>query len=981
MIAHDKSMTKKLEKALACGLLDATVSAQESLVPSLVVNDPARGKKVFLTLEQELRSCRSFFFSVAFITLSGLQMLKPILRELEAKGVPGRILTTDYLTFSQPEALDALADLSNVEMRMYLCDETEAAGFHTKCYFFDQKGGCTVLVGSSNLTAAALSTSCEWNAKVFGKEQGEYIQSVKDEFDRLFDSPFSTDYRRIREDYQRRYEQSSHLKEMAAARQPAALPAVSLKPNAMQLRLIESLRELEAQGARRALLVSATGTGKTYASAFAMQKLKAGRVLFLVHREQIARQAMASYQRVFGDGYSFGLLGGGQRDYEAQFLFSTIQTFSRPEHRSKFSKDAFDYIIIDEVHRAAANSYRQVFEAFNPRLWLGMSATPVRTDHQSIYELFDYNVACSISLQDALEEDLLCPFHYYALSDLAIDDETIEDPSRFEWLIDDERIRHILEQAAYYGHCRGRLKGLMFVSSVAEARSLSMKLNERGLRTLALCGEDSQAVREAAIERVSMEEDGPQALDYLITVDIFNEGVDIPAINQVILLRPTQSAIVFTQQLGRGLRKQKGKEFLVVLDFIGLYANNYMIPIALSEARDGSKDSLRRFVCEGNRTIPGSSTVYFDEISRERIFRAIDEAKLNSYAALRAGYLDLYDALGRRPMLVDFIEHNAMDPMLIFSNTAFRCYPDFLNRVEGKTERIELSMEELDYLRFISLQWANGKRPHELLALQAIAQNPQNWMEEWKRLCKEIDVELPDQTLENILCQLRRQWLRGTGANSHPKALFLIEQKGKLQIAPSFLNVLTHQPFRKHFDDLIRFGLMRYEKRYRHQEKDGWFVLNEKYTYADTFRLMDLAASMIPNNVGGYMYDAQFHLQPVYINYEKPNDIVSTQDYEDRFVSRQHLIAYSKNGRTLESAEIKRLQTADKTGLKVPLFLRRNTRDGLKEFYYLGLMKPDGQFEEVCMKDGRTKAVRISYVLDRPVREDLYDFFTRTVEV
>ena len=239
------------------------------------------------------------------------------------------------------------------------------------------------------------------------------------------------------------------------------------------------------------------------------------------------------------------MLSGTQKDYREDYLFSTVQTLSRKHIYSQFAPDHFDWIIIDEVHRAAADSYQRIFDYFKPKFWHGMSATPQRTDGKSIYELFDHNVACQITLKEALEEDLLCPFHYYALDDVNVSDQTALDPKDFNRLVEDERIRHILREADYYGWSGPRRKGLMFVSTLKEAEALSAKLNEKGLRTMALSGANSQEERERAIERLVQDEDDETALDYLITVDIFNEGVDIPEINQVILLRPTQSAIVF----------------------------------------------------------------------------------------------------------------------------------------------------------------------------------------------------------------------------------------------------------------------------------------------------------------------------------------------------------------------------------------------------------------------------------------------------
>lgn len=286
----------------------------------------------------------------------------------------------------------------------------------------------------------------------------------------------------------------------------------------------------------------------------------------------------------------------------------------------QFMPDYFDYIIIDETHKAGAESYRKIINYFQPKFMLGMTASPERTDGYDIFQLFDYNIAYEIRLQHAMEEDLLCPFHYFGVTELKIDGEIIGDSTEFRYLVSSERVNNIIEKAEFYGHSGDRVRGLIFCSTNKEAEELSNEFNSRGYKTIALSGANSQDEREAAI--IKLEQDKLEGhLDYIFTVDIFNEGVDIPKVNQIIMLRPTQSAIIFLQQLGRGLRKAEDKEYLVVIDFIGNYQKNFLIPIALSGDKTYNKDTLRRYLSEGNRIIPGCSTIHFDEISRKRMLQ------------------------------------------------------------------------------------------------------------------------------------------------------------------------------------------------------------------------------------------------------------------------------------------------------------------------------------------------------------------------
>ena len=461
--------------------------------------------------------------------------------------------------------------------------------------------------------------------------------------------------------------------------------------------------ELRNKGVDKALLISATGTGKTYASAFAMRELGFKRVLFLVHRNQIAKQAKASFERVFGSRIKTGLVSGIKHDYEADFVFATVQTLSKQENLEKFPRDYFDACIYDEAHHTSAGSYKRVMDYFTPEFTLGMTATPDKRDDniegRNIYEIFDHNIAYEIRLQQAMDEDLLCPFHYFGITDLAmISDEgnsKEEQLENFRYLTSDDRVKYVMEQAAYFGYSGDRVKGLIFCSRIDEARELSRKFNAHGLRTVALSGADSEDARAEAIERLTMdiESEEDDYLDYIITVDILSEGTDIVEVNQVIMLRPTQSPIVFIQQLGRGLRKASEKEYVVILDFIGNYKNNFMIPIALSGDRSYNKDNIRRYLLEGGRVIPGASTIHFDEVSRKRIFAAVDNANFSDIKLIKQNYTNLKNKLGRIPKLKDFDDYGEMDVLRIFDNNSLGSYYKFLVKYE-KEYKVRLEAEE-----------------------------------------------------------------------------------------------------------------------------------------------------------------------------------------------------------------------------------------------------------------------------------------------
>ena len=584
---------------------------------TFIYNNYLEAQKVLSTLEKELEQCDEFIFSVAFISESGLTSLLQTLEDLEKRNIPGKILTTNYLYFNTPKALDKLNKFKNIELKIY-DSEKNKHGFHTKGYLFRQGHKWNILMGSSNLTSSALTINKEWNTLV--EEDLEHSSKVLDEFNSLWNQ--SVKYSDIREKYIKNFGVNN-----TRSKKEEKIISEEINPNKMQQSFIKNLEKLREQD-NRGLLISATGTGKTFAAAFGMKSIDAKKVLFIVHREQIARQALETFKLIFGNSRSYGLLTGHNKNTEADFIFATIQTISKQEVYQSFSKNYFDEIIIDEVHRAGAESYLRVMDYFKPTFYLGMTASPDRTDSFNIYELFNNNIVYEVRLKEAMENDLLCPFHYFGISDLEIDGQPIDELSDFSKLYSDKRVNHIIDRINYYGYSGNRVKGLVFCSSKQEAKALSDEFNKRGFKTTSLTGEDSQERREREVERLVA--DSGDVLDYIFTVDIFNEGVDIPEVNQVVMLRPTQSAIVFIQQLGRGLRKSKDKDFVVIIDFIANYKNNFLIPVALSGDNSYDKDTVRKFLSQGTRYLPGTSTIHFDEISKQKIYSAIDNVKLNT---------------------------------------------------------------------------------------------------------------------------------------------------------------------------------------------------------------------------------------------------------------------------------------------------------------------------------------------------------------
>lgn len=974
----------KFAESLEASFIGSGKEPDERYSPRILGNDDQGSANVLSTLKAELADCASFSFSVAFITASGMQVLAGILADLRDRGVPGRILTSTYLNFNNPDALRKLGEYPNIEARVYQGD------LHAKGYFFSKDQISTIIIGSSNLTQKALTCNKEWNILFRSFPNGQMLLEAKAEYDKLWND---ADTKPLTSGWIDEYEafltsaacSAVGVAKVEAFRMEDAEDTVTaggcatpsdegpasesqnagsprfprIKPNKMQESALEALAVLHGRHESRALLISATGTGKTYLSALDVERQRPRTVLFIAHRQRILSASRESFERVLGAAYTYDLYQGANRSQAATCLFAMVGTLAR--HLCDFSPDAFDYIIIDEAHRTGAAGYRQVLDYFKPRFVLGMTATPSRTDGYDVYSLFNHVIAYRITLQDALSNEMLAPFHYFGIADLEIDDERQDDFSLFSKLTSEARVDHVVRKIEEYTVQKSCRRGLVFCSRNDEAAYFAQAFCERGLPSKAISGASSAEERDRAIREL---EQG--SIDYIFSVDIMNEGVDIPSLNQIIMLRRTESAIIFVQQLGRGLRKCDGKEFTLVLDFIGNYQQNYLVPIALSGDRTYNKDTLRKVVKEGSSAIPGCSTITFDRISEKRIFKALEEGRFSDVRLIKAEYEHLRQLLGRIPRLIDFDENEAIDPLIIIKK--FGSYAAFLQKHE-KNAPAALSEKKLAFLKFISTKLASGKRRADLEVLARL-------------LSQEAPVSLRAAESRFGCEQAHAVSRMLSGSFSTLGQELVVTDEGQMRLGAAFSSALSDSYFRECVLDAVRFGLARADKNFTDCYKDTGFVLYEKYSREDVAIILNWEKEPNYQNVGGYFHDAKTNTFPVFIDYEKDPSISATIQYEDRFITDRRIIAISKNNRSLESPEIVRLAHERENGMKCYLFVRKNKndKDSGKEFYFLGQMHPTGDFEATTMEDGKTNVVEITYALEQPVRADLYDYLTSNLD-
>ncbi len=824
-------------------------------------------EETFLSrVQEDLRKCKSFYISVSFIKKAGLVLVYKDIEAALARGAYGRIITSTYQNFTDIESLRSfliLMDKYNnfschLDYESFHDEGYMTIGYHSKGYYFEFDDCAELIVGSSNITRYALLKNVEWDLVVKDVKSSRVFDQMLLEFEDNWNNTFLLDRDLV----------SKYVNKLNYAIERWDMDYSSyyekLSPNYMQRKAMKELNRYRVMGAKRALVVAAAGSGKTYLAAFDARNFNPKRLLYIVHEGSIMQKALESFQDVFGNSVTYGIYNKDHKELDADFLFAGNIILSKS--LDLFDPNEFDYIVCDECHHSTADSYRAIIDYFKPEFLVGLTATPERMDNQDVFELFDANVPYELRLRDAIINELVVPFHYFGIRDSLVD-----------YGLNKAQERKMISQLASVEHCafikdkieehrpKGKIKALAFCRNITHARMMAQELGEY-YHTAYLTGKNTVGERIRAYN--DLQNDNSE-LEILCTVDILNEGVDIPGCNMVLFLRPTESATVFIQQLGRGLRKYDNKQYVTVLDFIGnSYKRSVQIAFAMGSLAEHFviEKRLMKSLVQDDFSALGLEQygvkIHFDEESQSEIIQYIDRENFNSKYYMERDYYNFKQYINSEyyPKHMDFLNNDCAPDLMRFMQIKIDgrktgCYYSFLQGI-GESNLPVFDDNQVLFIKYVS-SLLPLVRKHEYAVLQKVVDEPCDRDELSKYLLEKIEKS----NIEEIEHTFK-----------------FMEKKGAIEIIDNVirLNVQMDDQLREYLNDLFDYGIKQYEETYRNYEK---FILWHDYRM-DQVQLK-LLKDPDHNQKGTYFYGDE---AIVFASLKKDASVEERLNYKDKFL-------------------------------------------------------------------------------------------------